>query len=49
MSYRIYDFSVVFGFRAWSVDYETGSGADLFKYDVVTYGPGIGFTFHFGG
>lgn len=48
-AYRMYDFSVVLGYRVWSVDYETGSGSDLFTYDVVTHGPGVGFTFHFGG
>jgi hypothetical protein len=49
VAYRVYDFSFVLGYRAWHADYETGSGADLFKYDVTTFGPGLGMTFHFGG
>jgi hypothetical protein len=48
-AYRVYDFSVVFGYRIWQADYETGSGGDLFRYDVITHGPGLGMTFHFGG
>jgi hypothetical protein len=48
-AYRVYDFSFIFGYRAWGADYETGSGADLFQYDVITHGPGVGMTFHFGG
>ena len=39
--------SVVAGFRAFDVDYEDGSGADLFRYDVLTSGPQIGVTFRF--
>lgn len=46
-----YRFSKLFGlaiaYRALSMDYESGSGADLFKYDVTTFGPEIGFLFHF--
>lgn len=48
-AYRINDFSFVFGYRVWQADYETGSGSDLFRYDVITHGPGLGMTFHFGG
>ena len=48
-SWRVYDFSLLFGYRVWYADYETGSGTDLFKYDVTTHGPGLGMTFHFGG
>ena len=40
-------FELVLAYRAMGTDYETGSGADLFVYDVVTFGPGIGFLFHF--
>ena len=29
------------------MSYETGSGTDLFVYDMVTFGPEIGFVFHF--
>jgi hypothetical protein len=47
--WRFNNFSVILGYRVWYADYESGSGADLFKYDVTTHGPGIGMTFHFGG
>jgi len=29
------------------MDYETGSGASRFKYDLLIQGPQIGFTLHF--
>jgi len=48
-SWRVFDFSLIFGYRLWHSKYETGSGADQFKYDVTTHGPGVGMTFHFGG
>ena len=35
------------GYRWLSMDYETGSGADRFKYDIVNQGPQLGFTFLF--
>jgi hypothetical protein len=35
------------GYRWVYTDYETGSGASRFKYDILTSGPQIGFTFHF--
>jgi hypothetical protein len=38
-----------FGYRVWSVDYESGSGDSLFKYDVIRHGPALGVTFMFGG
>ena len=38
---------VVAGYRNLDADYEDGSGADLFKYDMVTSGPGIGVSFKF--
>ena len=48
LDYRVSDrASLVFGYRAWDVDYETGSGTDRFKCDILTSGPGLGFTFHF--
>jgi hypothetical protein len=36
-----------FGYRVIDVDYESGSGADRFKYDMQTFGPvaKIGFNF----
>jgi hypothetical protein len=46
--WRFNDFSVILGYRAWYADYESGSGTDLFEYDMTTHGPGIGMTFHFG-
>ena len=35
------------GYRWLDVDYETGSGASRFKYDMLNQGAQIGFTFHF--
>ena len=37
--------SLLFGYRYMDVDYEDGSGADLFKYDVTMYGPLLGLNF----
>jgi hypothetical protein len=37
--------SLLFGYRYMDVDYEDGSGADLFKYDVSMYGPLLGVNF----
>lgn len=39
--------SAQLGYRWLGTDYETGSGANRFVYDVVLQGPQIGFTFHF--
>lgn len=41
------DLEVVAGYRYLDADYEDGSGADVFKYDMVTAGPGIGVSFKF--
>jgi opacity protein-like surface antigen len=38
---------VVASYRYLDVDYEDGSGADLFVYDIATSGPGLGVTFRF--
>ena len=35
------------GYRALSMDYETGSGNTLFRYDIITSGPIIGMSFNF--
>ena len=35
------------GYRWLSMDYETGSGARRFKYDMLIQGPQLGFTVHF--
>ena len=40
-------FELEAGYRALGMDYETGSGSDLFVYDIVTFGPQIGLAFHF--
>ncbi len=37
--------SLLFGYRYMNVDYEDGSGADLFKYDMTIHGPVFGFNF----
>ena len=39
--------SVQAGYRLVYNDYETGSGASRFKYDILTQGPQIGITFSF--
>ena len=39
--------SVQAGYRLIYTDYDTGSGSSYFKYDVLSYGPQIGFTLHF--
>jgi hypothetical protein len=39
--------SAQLGYRWLGTDYQTGSGASKFRYDVVVQGPQIGFTFHF--
>lgn len=38
---------VIGGYRYLDVDYQDGNGASLFKYDVVTSGPGVGVSFRF--
>jgi hypothetical protein len=47
VDYRVGDVSFFFGYRAFGVDYSSGTGDDLFKYDVIRNGPGIGMTFRF--
>ena len=47
LSWRISNFSLSGGYRIWDVDYQSGSGENLFRYNVITKGPGIGFTIHF--
>jgi hypothetical protein len=46
-----YRFSQLFelgaGYRAIGMKYETGSGDDLFIYDMTIFGPQIGLVFHF--
>jgi hypothetical protein len=39
--------SLAFGYRVLGMNYETGSGSELFKYDVITSGPVLGMTFRF--
>ena len=39
--------SVQAGYRWLYIDYETGSGLDRFKYEVLTQGPQLGLTVHF--
>lgn len=35
------------GYRWLDMDYESGSGSSRFRYDMLTQGPQLGFTFHF--
>jgi hypothetical protein len=39
--------SVVLGYRAIDIDFQEGSGTDLFHYDVLTAGPQLGVAFRF--
>ena len=39
--------SLQLGYRWLYMDYETGSGASRFKYDMLNQGAQLGFTFHF--
>ncbi len=39
--------SAQLGYRWLGTDYETGSGANLFRYDVIVQGPQLGVTIHF--
>jgi hypothetical protein len=39
--------SVLVGYRVIDIDYQEGSGNDLFRYDVMTAGPQIGVAFRF--
>jgi hypothetical protein len=48
VGYRASDLvSVYLGYRALDIDYESGSGSTLFRYDVLTAGPQIGVAFRF--
>jgi len=38
--------SIQVGYRWFYSDYKTGSGLNLFRYDVWTQGPQFGATFH---
>ncbi len=39
--------SIYAGYRALDIDYESGSGSSLFRYDVLSSGPEAGVAFHF--
>jgi hypothetical protein len=39
--------SIDFGYRWLGIDYTSGDGLTLFKYDVLTQGPVLGFVFKF--
>ena len=45
VSYGVGSVSFLAGYRIWSADYETGSGADRFEWDVTSGGPGLGIAF----
>jgi hypothetical protein len=40
-------FELVAAFRAFGMKYETGSGPSRFVYDMIIWGPEVGFVFHF--
>ena len=39
--------SIEFGYRWLDIDYSSGENLTLFKYDVLTQGPVLGFGFGF--
>ena len=39
--------SLEFGYRWLDIDYSSGENVTLFKYDVLTQGPVMGFAFRF--
>jgi hypothetical protein len=48
VGYRASDLvSLYVGYRALDMDYESGSGSNLFRYDVLTAGPQVGVAFRF--
>jgi hypothetical protein len=48
VGYRVSNLlSLYVGYRALDMDYESGSGNDLFRYDVLTAGPQVGVAFRF--
>ena len=48
VGYRFGDlFELTGGYRMLGMEYEDGSGEDLFAYDMTIYGPQIGVAFHF--
>ncbi|MBL9136147.1 MAG: hypothetical protein JNK85_09780 [Verrucomicrobiales bacterium] len=42
-----HSFSTHLGYRLVLTDYETGSGRDRFRYDMLSHGPQVGATFRF--
>jgi hypothetical protein len=38
--------SLLFGYRAWNVDYDSGEGLRELELDLTTHGPFVGITFH---
>ncbi|UCH84300.1 MAG: hypothetical protein JSW50_01025 [Candidatus Latescibacterota bacterium] len=48
VDWRPVNLGFFFGYRVWSVDYESGSGESLFRYKAVRHGPALGLTFFFG-
>ncbi|MCK5087918.1 MAG: hypothetical protein KAQ90_10380 [Melioribacteraceae bacterium] len=48
MGYEFSDlFSMALNYRILSLDYETGSGVEYFKFDAATHGLGIAAVFSF--
>ena len=48
VGYRLSDLMTLgLAYRVLSLDYETGSGADYYKYDTITSGLGLGLAFTF--
>lgn len=41
------DLHLVFGYRAFNLDYSRGSGSDRFSQDLLMHGPVLGLTFEF--
>ena len=45
-SYDLKRVSLMFGYRAWNVDYDSGERLRELKLDLTTSGPFVGITFH---
>jgi len=47
VGYRLSNITFMAFYRIWYAKYESGSGEDLFVYDMTTSGPGITMVIHF--
>ena len=47
IGYRLSNITFMAAYRIWYANYETGSGENLFVYDMTTSGPGLTMVIHF--